>query len=788
MKKILITIFISLQIFMLFGFKNWKIYTNKTHIYNAKIVDTKLYCASWGGVVCFDKSSGKITKEMTKLDGLNDNEINAIDYLPSTNKFLLGTENGGVNVYNGEKMTIPITETLGLLSNKINYITHKDSTIYIATDKGLSIFQISKNFPIPILINNYSLNGGLNDFDIRKIAINKNVLYIVNSLGVDYVNADSLYLVSAWHHFSNNQTQENAIQDLVVKNDKIYLATNYGIVIYDLNFQNPQIFSTENGLKSNQINTIAVDDEENIFFSYGFWNKEEMIIKNSLSDFPLGKISQTGEINYLGNSDVLFDKVKSLEFSDDKLIISTWGRGLYLLENDNFEHYEDNSIGINTITQMTVDKYHNLWVCDGHVGSGNAPRGTMGVSEFDGEKWTVYNTSNSNLNSDNIFRIAADKDGRVWFGAWYESPTSEYHWQNGITIFDNGDIEPFVNQNNLLNKTISVLQPDSEGRMWIGSYPGGMNIVEDDEVIESFEFPTQHELGPDPLCAAVSNDKVFIGTYESGLQIASVQQIISGGIINWSTPAFADTFKIRVYDLALGKDDQDNDMLWMASEVGLYMFTKNTWYKYDYDYKRKKYVGNSWQNEILYYVDEPRLYGSNNGYPTALYLDPFNRVWIGTRDYGISVYDIENESYTIITAENSPLLSNNITSFAYDSQTGNLYIGTDRGLNSVNIGVQNKPNSLKIRSVIAYPNPFNPNLTQYLRIENQDSVFPKGKNICRIYDLNGDLVIKLDETEFGDFAWDGKNSNEKDCGNGMYFYVVSAGKKIYKGKIALIRK
>ena len=229
-------------------------------------------------------------------------------------------------------------------------------------------------------------------------------------------------------------------------------------------------------------------------------------------------------------------------------------------------------------------------------------------------------------------------------------------------------------------------------------------------------------------------------------------------------------------------------MLWVASPNGLFMYTKNTWYKYDVDYKRKKYSGHSWQNEILYYVDEPRLYGSNDGFPTALYVDPFNRVWIGTRDFGISVYDIYDESYTILTSENSPLLSNNITSFAYDSHSGNMYIGSDRGLNSVNIGIDSKPNSLKIDSVIAYPNPFNPNITQTLRIENENSIFPKGKNICRIYDLNGDLVIKLNETILGDFAWNGKNSNNRNCGNGMYFYVVSAGKKIYKGKIALIRK
>ena len=785
MKKFLFTIVISCQILLIFAFKNWKIYVNQTHIYNSKIIGSEVYSASGGGVVSFDQSTEKIKSKFTKLDGLNDNEIHYIDYQESNKYFLMGTENGGVNIYDGKSFKIPITETLGLLSNRVNYITHKDSLIYLATDQGLSIFQINKNFPIPILINNYTQEDGLSDRDIYKLVINKNELYAINSLGIDYADLDSLYLISAWHHFQNNQ-----IQDIKIKSDRIYLATSSGILNYNLNFQDLISYSTNNGLKSNEINAITVDDNDNIYFSYGYWDREVLTVKHSLPDYPVGKLTPDGQIEYFDetNSSIINDKIKSLDFADGNLIVASWGDGTDIYCNNIWKHYEKNSIGTNTITQMTIDDDHRIWVCDGHLGSGNAPRGTRGVSEFDGENWTVYNTSNSNINSDNIFRITTDSKGRIWFGAWYESPNSENEWNNGISIFDKGNIEPFADQESLINKTISLLENDTQGRMWIGSYPEGINIVEDDHVIDTFPFPTAHDHGPDPLCAKITTDKAFIGTYESGLKIGSLEKLANGEKHTWTLPVVNDLATNEIFDLALGKDDQGNDMLWVASPRGLYMYTKNIWYKYDTDYKRKKYVGYSWQDEILYYVDEPRLYGANNGYPTALYVDPLNRVWIGTRDFGISVYDIYNESYTNITTENSPLLSNNITDFVYDSHSGNMYIGTDRGLNSVNIGVTSKPNSLKMNSVIAYPNPFNPNLTKNLRIENENSIFPKGDNICRIYDLNGDLVVKLKETILGDFAWNGKNSEDNNCASGMYFYVVYAGKKIYKGKIALIRK
>ena len=39
-----------------------------------------------------------------------------------------------------------------------------------------------------------------------------------------------------------------------------------------------------------------------------------------------------------------------------------------------------------------------------------------GVSKFDGQNWTTYSTSNSELPHDNVRDITIDENGIVWFG------------------------------------------------------------------------------------------------------------------------------------------------------------------------------------------------------------------------------------------------------------------------------------------------------------------------------------------------------------------------------------
>ncbi|MBN2829966.1 MAG: hypothetical protein JXR56_06580, partial [Candidatus Cloacimonetes bacterium] len=149
------------------------------------------------------------------------------------------------------------------------------------------------------------------------------------------------------------------------------------------------------------------------------------------------------------------------------------------------------------------------------------------------------------------------------------------------------------------------------------------------------------------------------------------------------------------------------------------------------------------------------------------------------------------ERFTNFTTADYPLLSDVITAFGHDPDSGKLFIGTPEGLNSMVIG-KTINNQKEFLSVKAFPNPYKPDLGQSITIANIDDSgfdigFPNGVKECYIYDTAGDLVRILKIENQGLFVWDGNNEAGKKCSSGIYFFVTSSEDGFARGKIAIIR-
>ncbi len=253
----------------------------------------------------------------------------------------------------------------------------------------------------------------------------------------------------------------------------------------------------------------------------------------------------------------------------------------------------------------------------------------------------------------------------------------------------------------------------------------------------------------------------------------------------------------RIFDIT--SRNINNEEIWIASGDGLFMYDGMDWFWYGTTIKKKvwDYAHSQWfwnednpDPEYWYYEGQERLYGAIPTYPTALFVDPFGMIWIGTQDAGITIFDTSRDIFTNLTTTNSSLISNTITDFAYEPKTGTLYIGTNSGMNSVEIGITAEMNDeTELYETIVFPNPFYPNKGDIVRIENKNSItMPAGNTYCRIFDLEGNLVIEMDKDIYEQFSWDGLNKSGKKCSSGVYFYVVSASEgQTSKGKIVLVR-
>ncbi len=811
MKKLVILILV-LSAVMLHGIRNWKTHTNTTHLFDLYEQDGTIYIATWGGFVLYDMQSGEFTRTYTNVDGLESQDIRALAGFAETGEVLAGTNAGGLERYRDGDFDIPISSTTGLISPKVQDVETYENQLFVATNEGLSAFTNSDDFPFPLLTNNFTVLNGLSSSDVQEVEITQDGYVVSSSIeGLDYCHVDSLLLVTAWHPISINSFGYNdlSMSRMSINGNKLAISTNHGILCLN-NFPaslDYVFYDTDSGLEADPTYPVYIDDEENIWFSYGTWDATSLLLEDSLSTAVV-KMTPEGEFTTWSDSEIS-TKIMGFTKIGEKMAAWSWGEGFYLLENGMWSNHKPQSIIANTVTQMAVDDNGLVWIVNGYRGSATTSRGTRGVSGYDvnNDVWYNYNVENSPLLSNNMFSVGVDGQNRKCFGTWYSSIVG---WDEGISLYDDSQGEPTWSmlRTGLLNTTISYMTRDPgysnsyDADLWACSYGnnGGINVLKDGEVIATFRVPW-FELY-DPITCYIGKDKMMFGSYHDGLRIYDGDTIpVDGDFVGWSRPEFTELYNSgRIYAITYRENDWESEY-WVASSNGLFVMDEfDNWYSLGTSIKREKWDedGNNWEVYQRYFTNEERLYGASATIPTALYTDPFDRVWIGTESNGITVYDGDTDTYTTYNTANAPLLSDYITAFAYEPISGRLFIGTPEGLNSVEIGITNNPaKNIHESEVKAFPNPYYPAKTSYpMSIVNGISgsgstadygIFPDDAR-CNIYDFSGRHILTLKLTHHKEFQWDGNNEAGKECSSGIYFYVVyDDGGQISKGTISLIR-
>ncbi|MDP8202444.1 MAG: T9SS type A sorting domain-containing protein [Candidatus Tenebribacter burtonii] len=799
MKKYLIIIMIVIAT-GLFALKNWKVYTNTTHIFDIIETGNELHIATWGGLLNYDLNNNLFGETLTTINGLGSNDIRALDYLEGMDQILVGTAGNGINRIDESGFLIPLTETLGLQSDIINKIAHNDSLIFVATRFGVSCFKDDPDFPFPLLLNNYNMENGISANDITSMQLTpEGNIFFGSIAGFDYVHIDSLDVITSWHHLNtdNSLLPSNNVTSISISGEKIAIGTDNGVFLTEKIFDPTQISIIDEG---HAIYPVFVDDQLNLWYSYGIWDLEILILTDTM-DIAITRISVDNEVETWNKNEngLTTSKIKGFKEINGYVSIFTWGEGIFLFDGTIWENAKTNSICANVVTDIEIDQNSKVWVCNGHFGDGMINKGTRGVSGFDGSHWTNYDYLNSELKSDNIMSIGVDALNRKWFGAW-ATDSSVTGWASGISVLDDSELPVWswitAYSSNIYTNTISHIAKDSENRMWVCSYDGGVSVLDEDaNMISRFTIPDDEQ--QKIIISHYSGNRTCLGSFFNGLRIWENFSIPDSLHNYWTVPPFSDLSSSCMVFGINAKNINGIEETWIASSAGLFMYNGEYWYKYGTNIKKKVWDGNDWfwnegnpDPEYWYYEGQERLYGSISTYPTALFIDPFGMIWIGTQDAGITIFDTSRDKFINLTTDNTPLISNTITDFAYEPITGTLYIGTNSGMNSVEIGISAEMNEeTELFETIVFPNPFYPEKDDIIRIENKGSItMPKGDTYCRIFDLNGDLVMEIEKDIYEQFSWDGLNKTGKKCGSGIYFYVISASEgQISKGKIVLVR-
>ncbi len=842
MKKINVILLITIWAFSAFSLERWEVYTNTSHIYQTLLNDSELISASWGGIEEYNISDSsedlsiELKNKYTTINGLSSNEVRTI--FIQNNKLWAGTYNDGVSIIDDGKVFLINADT-GLLSNKVIAIKAIGELVFVVTEGGFSTFYTLDEISFPILSRKYSETstaGALASDTINDIIVYQDYIFLATDDGLTYFPVTSLDNFNEWETILsiNSSLANNKVNKLAVYENQLTLVQNNTIQVVSDFFTNPN-WETYiiPGAEDNQASISAVnhDAEGNVIFATGVWS-EELTTMSELSSSILQMIDKEGNIQALLTSDSPIYKlnndgqtsqltriseigIQSIDLVADKIILSTWGAGIFIYENSNWYQLEPNGIGFNAINFLTVDQNHHLWASCGYYGINALRKGARGVSTLAGSDWTSYNMSNSPLQSDNINSITVGLDNKKWFGSWYASPEHPQNWQGGATYFDeennkwrlyssrgvfdyNSDTESYSdllsNIPKLPSQTVSYLNTDLKGNIMMSLQSYGI----------AFFSPNGDErLAISPLYGSTAQFTRLSFNNEFGyffsksasaagesaglLHWDSQELPQDGNISNWSSIPVSEIRSSVINDMIEVSTPYGKQM-WIAGNNGLYMYNGNDWYRYGIDIKREIWSGSNWAIDTRYIVGETKLFAAQETHPTALAIDDYGCLWIGSDSAGLTKFDTNTEEYFIYDKASYPLISDQITALAYEAQSGKLFIGAAEGLCSLTVG--SSINTQKdFNKVVAVPNPFYPERGDIVRIFNEPGDFmPNSAKVCKIFDKSGQLVYDIPLNKYQSFSWDGNNKKGKKCSSGVYFFVISNNNgETVKGKIALIR-
>lgn len=152
---------------------------------------------------------------------------------------------------------------------------------------------------------------------------------------------------------------------------------------------------------------------------------------------------------------------------------------------------------------------------------------------------------------------------------------------------------------------------------------------------------------------------------------------------------------------------------------------------------------------------------------TTIVVDGANRKWVGTGN-GLFLLSSDGEDeLAYFTTANSPLFDNEIQSLAIDPESGEVFIGTAKGIISYQSDAV-AANDFHQPNILVYPNPVRP--------EYDGPIAVKGlaeNAIVKITDVNGKLVYET--TALGGQAiWDGRDYNGRRANTGVYLVFSSS--------------
>lgn len=719
----------------------WRTHFSYNNIIDIASGDNKVFAASENALYYLDREDNSINL-INKNTGLSDVGIGAITFDNSSNQLIIAYKNGNIDLWSegNIKNVKTIKDAENIISKRLRDIQVSNNQLFISGDLGIVVYDLSRSEIIETY-RNLGPNG--EPLIIYQTAFTGDSIYAASESGI---------LSSSLDNSINRQDFNNWERTLT--GIEFRSITQFGNDLFAS--ASSDLFTYQSGNWSFEQNFGENINELRLTGTELFILTEKRLIQNT---------SSGSSTLYTSSSD---NQVLNSFFSEGSITwVSSSDIGLLRFNSFNAEPTPIKPPGPASDLILKPATFNSgiHWVSQGTTGS---------VSSFNlgTQEWSAFITKD--LNGDIIGNLT-DLDFGIVDGSNIQAPVFSSFQSGAFFGGDNNSSSISINQSfsnssplttsgGSFNMTSLASQ---EGVLWITT-SGFSNLLYswNPSLDQWASYSLRSAIAPYPTDLLIAPD---------GYKWMSIEASRGGGIVVFDET----TLRERHLNTNGGQGglpgsevtsmvvDQDF-FIWVGTNQGIAFFPNPS-----IILENQAITANVpiFENRLLL----------RDEFITQITIDPANRKWFGTRDNGLWLFSETGEELVYhFTSENSPLPSNNIISLHVDPPSGELFIGTDRGMVSFRSDATEGTN--KHVDVQMYPNPVNRSFQGNIVINGLAN-----NALIKITDVSGKLVRQT-RANGSTALWNSRDITGKRVSSGVYLVFSSSadGTETFVGKIVVI--